>query len=592
MVSRNHLAASSRGKMDIWEKTYLESEEKRTALGIDESLSSSCEEYISLLQRILDSTGLLVAAGLEDKEISAFEVWFFSSLENIAKRHGTQAEEAALWFFKLPFPTRERLEELISAYASIEAWAADPEKESANYLVASGVIRLAPNGMIMMYDPISHLWESEGVIGAIERIIVIERILLDALATGELRPAEGHSAINYKARAEISFRRRRGKNVKDLCEGILRGSSFDPCRMDFPIGNFIIDLRAHTIRQMAPDDLITSKSPIDIKSLFFDSAHKLALGLSVLLQIFAADDLETMVHILGATLIGENFSEKFCYLYGGGRNGKGLIADVLGAILGPDMCNARESHENIWGSRKAESDQRGFNLSGLERPRVLITEEPDFSVQVSANRVKKLTGGGEITASLLFKDRYSFKPRFFPIALANDPLQMDTSDRVAWGRVIMVKCPFSWDSDPALKPFFDPSYKSSLMKNTPALQGIFLIALAGAYQLIEAGFVIPISKNSSDGKERIIRERNPMLNFIEDCVSLGEGEFLPKATISLAYKKWASEQLAPQYFSSFFERFIAEAEKCFGIKLEESRPWDRGRKRGYAGLFIDGKHLP
>jgi len=106
--------------------------------------------------------------------------------------------------------------------------------------------------------------------------------------------------------------------------------------------------------------------------------------------------------ILSSGLTGKAIEKLFIF-NGGGRNGKGLINDFMRYCLGEYAC---ELSVNVLTEDPSKTNSGGSNVekAKLDKKRYVITAEPNGRVKLNNSTIKKLTGGGELSARMNFSN--------------------------------------------------------------------------------------------------------------------------------------------------------------------------------------------
>lgn len=107
--------------------------------------------------------------------------------------------------------------------------------------------------------------------------------------------------------------------------------------------------------------------------------------------------------ILASGLSGKPI-EKFFVFNGGGRNGKGFTNEFMRFTLGDYAC---ELNVVVLTEDPTKSGSGGANVekAKLDKIRYVITAEPNGKVKLNNSTIKKITGGGEISARMNFSNK-------------------------------------------------------------------------------------------------------------------------------------------------------------------------------------------
>lgn len=115
--------------------------------------------------------------------------------------------------------------------------------------------------------------------------------------------------------------------------------------------------------------------------------------------------------------------EKFVIANGGGRNGKGLLNDLMRLSLG-DYAYEGNSNSLI------DKIKEGANpeVANFHKKRFITFAEPDTKYPINSATMKKLTGGGEINARQLYSGKTQTKLEAMIILETNEKPQLNGDD--------------------------------------------------------------------------------------------------------------------------------------------------------------------
>ena len=119
-------------------------------------------------------------------------------------------------------------------------------------------------------------------------------------------------------------------------------------------------------------------------------------------KIFPTEEVLFLVfYILASGLIGKPI-EKFFVFNGDGRNGKGVINEMMKWCLGDYFAYVSPSilTEN---QKNRSSSAANPEMTKLHKKRYVVLKEPSKDQPLHNNVIKDMTGGGEIQARTLYK---------------------------------------------------------------------------------------------------------------------------------------------------------------------------------------------
>ena len=171
----------------------------------------------------------------------------------------------------------------------------------------------------------------------------------------------------------------------------------DPWLLNTPGGT--VDLRTGRLRPHQPTDYMTK-----ITAAAPASGAECPLWHKFLDRVTGADaDLQAFLQrITGSALTGITEDHALFFLYGTGRNGKGVFINTITRLLGFYATIA--SMETFTAS---QHDRHPADLAALRGARLVAAQETEEGRNWAETRIKALTGGDPISARFMRQDFFS-----------------------------------------------------------------------------------------------------------------------------------------------------------------------------------------
>ena len=167
----------------------------------------------------------------------------------------------------------------------------------------------------------------------------------------------------------------------------------------------------------------------------------------VLEKIFPDTAVRRLVLKIFATGISGRVFEKFNIFHGNGRNGKGVLDEVVEVTIG-DYCYIADV--TILTERKMSSAGPNPEVAKIDLKRLVIVKEPKVAVPFQNNVVKDITGGGKIKARLCSSNKTEVRLRLTLIAEANGrPPFAETPGQAEAERIVDIHFPAWFTADEA-----------------------------------------------------------------------------------------------------------------------------------------------
>ncbi|GAQ88996.1 hypothetical protein KFL_004770035 [Klebsormidium nitens] len=187
------------------------------------------------------------------------------------------------------------------------------------------------------------------------------------------------------------------------------------------VRNGVIDLRTGQLDVHRPAYGCTMIADVDYKGL----DHPSPTVDNFLNDIFNEDRalIYFMQRLWGYSINGRTTAELMVFLLGIGGNGKGVCKQMLEATLGDYYgVMAKDAVVKSPGQRPPSKGGATGYLAELRGLRVAITDETSPGERVDLGLVLLMTGGGKVTARLLYKNNVAFRCSHTPFNQTNyDP---------------------------------------------------------------------------------------------------------------------------------------------------------------------------
>lgn len=360
------------------------------------------------------------------------------------------------------------------------------------------------------------------------------------------------------------------KAIEDL-------SKFQPCLIE-PLDSFdvdpyllrvpkgVIDLRTSRLRPGEKSDRMLQCTAVDpsrrdITSDLWES----------FLDDFTMRNQETrdwLQRFFGYCLTGLTTEERFLILHGEGGSGKGTFTKAVCSAMGDYGIDTKAGLLEQ-GSATAV---HATNEVDLHKARLAITPEVKRNAPLDVVRLKRLTGGDEITANKMRQDNFSFDPTHKLVVSSNWSWRLPDTDESLVRRLLVVRCDFQ----PKVK---DATLKQRLLE--PAHQRAILRWLVeGARMYFDRG--IELTEDVREWSRDYIEAEDNIVAWLRSEFDQNPKsiDVLRVTEAHLAFREWASANLSGFVSRDWPLNDFSRALRSHGYEIKRPRS-GKSRQRFY-----------
>ena len=332
------------------------------------------------------------------------------------------------------------------------------------------------------------------------------------------------------------------------------------------VRNGVVNLRTGALRANVPELYITKYIDCD-----YDPSATCPIFRRFLADIFQndADTVGAVQRLAGLTATGRPDEEVIIFCVGHGANGKSIFGNVLAAIMGDYSATAPSS---ILAARRADDHSARSDLAMLHGARIVSINELPGGMQLDETVTKQLAGREPISARFLYKEHFTFLPRFTPWVRTNHRPIIKGTDNGIWRRMVII---------PFRRTFAPEEQDNGLeVKLLNEAEGILAWMIEGAKSYIASGL-----KHSGAMKAEVAQYRSDsdlLGTFLDDETVADPAAEVTQPALYDEYKSRCERDTLRTVSKRAFTEQLAER----GIGQRKS-----GSKRYYTGLRLaDAQH--
>lgn len=265
-----------------------------------------------------------------------------------------------------------------------------------------------------------------------------------------------------------------------------------------PFNNTIYDLKNGRFLDYSPDYFFTNKLAVNL-----NEKHRKChtIDTEIFGKIVPAKDIITLYEIIAYCLWRGYPYPKMFFLYGSGRNGKGVFTKILQRLLGKDNCSLTDSSA-------LQNDK--FAASNLFNKLANISGEMEYTILKKTTKIKQLTGEDTIYCERKFKHPFPFVNHAKMIFLTNQvPLTADKTVAF-YDRVFLIEFPHYFKAGQDAIP--------RIVEKLPEeeIQGLAWRCLDILKELRARDFVFTNNEDVEDTTKKYEDLSNPLNKFLEE----------------------------------------------------------------------------
>ena len=195
------------------------------------------------------------------------------------------------------------------------------------------------------------------------------------------------------------------------------------------VGNGVVNLTSGELTTSDPKLMMTKQV-----NCSFDPFATCPQWLSFMHQTFLGDEelINYIQKALGYSLTGDVREEVLHFCFGGGSNGKSVMANVIQNLMGDYVVTA---NFDLLAARDSSATNDIARLAGA---RIVLANETKENQKLDDQKLKALVSTEMITARFLYGEHFEFKPQFKIWLRGNHKPIITDSSEGAWRRIRLV----------------------------------------------------------------------------------------------------------------------------------------------------------
>lgn len=334
---------------------------------------------------------------------------------------------------------------------------------------------------------------------------------------------------------------------------------------------YTYDLSDHILRPSLSGDMLTMSTGYQLP----DTVDQNVRGeiMAFVKSIMPDEDaVNYLLKWLASTLDGHNREEIFTICTGIGRNGKGVLRDLMNAALGDYSHDIQAS---MLTNERPSSSAPCPDLLHLKGKRFVSGSEPEKAATINGGFVKFLSGNDPVTGRFCHQnDELRFEPQHSLALWCNKIPALDSQDDAIWSRSRVIHFPFKFTTHPAdeTQKLIDMTLKTKAKKWGPQ----FMLLLLEHYVIYKREGLNPTDAVVAH-TTATRRDNDVTLNWIEQNIKKKDDGWLNRADTWKVFKSIVRDARK----SDFIKRLNAHLEH------DATKKFSMGGAYGWDGYCLD-----
>jgi len=212
--------------------------------------------------------------------------------------------------------------------------------------------------------------------------------------------------------------------------------------------NGVYDLNTDKFRIALPEEYVSCTTEYRYEPSDTETINDLANILKTIMP--DPDELRYLLKTISLGLIGVNKLEELYIWIGSGRNGKGLLRDLISGTLG-NYYDSMEIEYLCKSTLQTNGQSADPVMASKKNCRLVISSEPEDDADLKTGKIKHITGRDEFSVRELYGKMFKFTPKFKLIIQTNDEIRINGTDQAMIDRLRFIKFPIRFVDEPKLK---------------------------------------------------------------------------------------------------------------------------------------------
>lgn len=296
------------------------------------------------------------------------------------------------------------------------------------------------------------------------------------------------------------------------------------------------------------------------------------------------EDRDTILDHLAHGLMPGHPYRAFIMMYGPGSNGKSKLGKLLRLFVGEDNAASVELQDL--------TGDNDFATGALPGAFVNVGDDVSIGEIRDSSTLKSLTGGATMRANEKHEKQYDFRNEAAMFFSANEPPRIKESTDAISDRLYPIEMPYRFLNDderdpdnPYHKPR-DSDIVPKLVENEAAMQGLLMLAVEHAQDLIDSGGEYSMPETASERRKMYEAASDPIHRFAYEFLEPAGGDsMLLKDDVYAVYTRMCDDEDERTAAEETFKRQMTK-QSIIDVETTRNRSLTPGDSRDGAWAYV------
>lgn len=318
------------------------------------------------------------------------------------------------------------------------------------------------------------------------------------------------------------------------------------------VNNGVYDFRTRSIRQSSPEDYLSIYIP---HNLLFNVDTTELMG--ILSTIFPDSDvLDFFLDTMSLAMAGRNYEKIVVVWLGRTDSGKSTCQEFLEYVLG-EYCGSLPS--SMFVGKRNNPNGTTSAISSIGSKRLLFLQEPEDS-RINSSQLKLMSSNDKVYMRELYQRATSNRVKAITVIVTNGRIDLSACDEASLSRIVVIPFTNTFHTSRMIhrnsSQKADANIINKLMQHSEAMLSILVDRFS---RYMERGYIIPeVIKMHTIS---FIRDSNPILYFMNECITCSPGSTISVSNIYSAFSMWYRESYPSSKVTSlhYFKETISSS---------------------------------